>query len=247
MAVKKTTKKKKKKKVAPPDIRSALPPTPANLTAVLGSVRDALQNVPVPETPVPGSLVEVMLHITMAQGIRCGIGQECRRRFVEGFVDRNEFRLTEGFEIEDSVADLEIPQAFQRCLRARDSIAEVYNDQNQVDLEFLREAPVTDRNMFFQRMPVLKPDVIHFLQGVMTFEEIIFSDKSTLRLQQRVGLDPKASTTHEFLGQLNQMIRPYGHLPLDVGPHAADGSPILTPELSAASELVRLAPPRKGK
>ena len=247
MAVKKTTKKKKKKKVAPPDIRSALPPTSANLTAVLAAVRSSLQTVPVPQQSTPGSLVEAMLHITMAQGICCGIGQECRRRFIEGFVDRNEFRLTEGFEIENSVADLEIPQAFQRCLRARDSIAEVYNDQNQVDLEFLREASVTDRNMFFQRMPVLKPDVVHFLQGIMTFEEIIFSDKSTLRLQQRVGLDPKASTTHEFLGQLNQMIRPYGHLPLDVGPHTGDGTSILTPALSAASELVRLGPPRKGK
>lgn len=247
MAVKKTTKKKKKKVEAPPDIRCALPPTPANLKAILADMQASLKNVPVPPEPVPGNLVEAMLHITMAKGVSCGIGQECRRRFVEGYVDRNEFRLTEAFEITESVADLEIPQAFQRCLRARDSIAEVYNDQNKVDLEFLREASITDRNMFFQRTPVLKPDVIHFLQAIVTFEEIIFSVRSTLRLQQRVGLDPKANTTHEFLGQLNQMIRPYGHLPLDLGPDSADGTPILSPELSAASQLIRLAPVFKGK
>lgn len=250
MAVKKTTKKKKKKKKkpqAPPDIRCGLRPTPANLQATLEALKESLVNVPVPAKPEPGNLVEAMLHITMAKGLRCGIGQECRRRFVAGFVDRNEFRLTEAFEIEEVVADLEVPQAFQRCLRARDSIAELYNDQNQVDLEFLREASVTDRNMFFQRMPALKPDVIHFLQAIMTFEEMIFSERSTLRLQQRVGLDPKATTTHEFLGQLNQIIRPYGHLPLQVGPDPKDGTPLLTPELSAASQMIRLAPPSKGR
>jgi len=249
VAVKKIIKKKKKKKkpAAPPDIRCALKPTPANLNATIEALRESLVHVPVPPEPRPGNLVEAMLHITMAKGIRCGVGQECRRRFIEGFVDRNEFRLTEAFEIEETVDDLEIPQTFQRCLRARDSIAEVYNDQNQVDLEFLREASITDRNMFFQRMPVLKPDVIHFLQAIMTFEEIIFSERSTLRLQQRVGLDPKATTTHEFLGQLNQIIRPYGHLPLEVGPESKDGTPIATPELSAASQLIRLAPPSKGK
>ena len=250
MAAKKTVKKKKKKKkkpVAPPDIRCALAPTPANLTATLEALKESLVHVPPPAEAQAGNLVEAMLHITMAKGVHCGVGQECRRRFVEGYVDRNEFRLTEAFEIEETVSDLEIPQAFQRCLQARDSIGELYNDQNQVDLEFLREASVTDRNMFFQRMPILRPDVIHFLQAVMTFEEIIFSERSTLRLQQRVGLDPKSGVTHEFLGQLNQIIRPYGHLPLDVGPHASNGAPIATPALSAASQMVRLAPAMKGK
>ena len=250
MAVKKSTKKKKarpKKPAVPPDIRAAIPPTPANLKATLSAVRDALADLKPPTEPAPGDLVDAMLHITFAASMPCGVGQECLRRLEAEFVDRNEFRLTEAFEIERMLADLEIPRLFERSLRARDSIAEVYNDQNAVSLEFLREASITDRNMFLQRTPVLKPVVCHFLVAIVTFEEILFSERSTQRLQQRVGLDSKKKEVNEFLGEMRELIAPFGHLPLAVAPISSDGKPVLKPALSAASLIVRLAPALKGK
>lgn len=249
MAVKKTTKKraKGKKAAAPPDIRAHLEPSPANLSAVLTAVAGSLTNVKAPAEPASGDLVEAALHIIFARGVSCGIGQECRRRLEAAFVDRNEFRLTEAYEIENLLADLEIPKLFDRCLQARDVLAEVYDDQNAISLEFLREASVTDRNMFFQRVPAMRAEVCHFVVSLMTFEEILFSERSTLRLQQRMGLDPKSNKVNEFVVELRQMIRPFGHIPLEVGPHQKDGVPISEPALSAASSVVRLAPPSRGK
>jgi hypothetical protein len=250
VAVKKSTKKKKartKKAKAPPDIRAHLAPTPANLEATIEAIKASLVALTAPPEPTPGDLVEAMLHITFGEGIACGIGQECVRRIEHEFVDLNEFRLTEGFEIERLLRDLEIPRLFERSVRARESIAEVYNDQNAVTLEFLREASVTDRNMFFQRMPVLKTPATHFIVSIMTFEEILFSDRSTLRLQQRLGLDPKDKGVNEFFGELKQLIAPFGHLPLAVGPASTDGNPLIDPPLSAASLTMRLAPAPKGK
>jgi hypothetical protein len=250
VAVKKSTKKKKartKKAEAPPDLRAALAPTPKNFEATIEAVRGSLTALPPEPEPVPGDLVSAMLHITFAEGVACGIGQECVRRIYAEFVDLNEFRLTEAFEIERLLGDLEIPRLFERSVRARDSIAEVYNDQNAVTLEGLREASITDRNMFFQRIPVLKPPVVHFIVSIMAFEEILFSDRSTLRLQQRLGLDPKNKGVNEFFGELKPLIRPYGHLPITVGPESTDGKALTDPPLSAASLVMRLAPAPKRK
>ena len=249
MAVKKTTKKRAKGKraAAPPDIRAHLEPTPANLQATLTAVETSLGKLAVPSEPAPGDLVSAAVHIIFAKGVPCGVGQECLRRLEAAFVDRNEFRLTEAYEIENLLADLEIPSTFDRCLQARDALAEVYDNQNSISLEFLREASVTDRNMFFQRVPSMRAEVCHFVVSLMTFEEILFSDRSTLRLQQRMGLDPKSTKVNEFVVELRQMIRPFGQIPLDVGPHQDGGVPTMEPVLSAACSVVRLAPPARGK
>jgi hypothetical protein len=169
------TKKKPKteaKASAAPDPRAALAPTAANLQLVLTELEQVLASVPPPKVeavegeaaapPLPQlDLVEAMLHIYFADGLPCGYGQEARRRIQDSFVDRNEFRVTEAFEVEDLLRDLEIPDLFDRCLAVRDSIAQVYNDQNGVNLGFLREAGISDRNTFFQRVPALQPHVVN--------------------------------------------------------------------------------------
>ena len=197
--------------------------------------------------PPPLDLVEAMLHIYFADGLPCGYGQEARRRIQDNFVDRNEFRVTEAFEVEDMLRDLPIPNLFDRCLAVRDSIAQVYNDQNGVNLGFLREAGISDRNTFFQRVPALQPHVVTFLTNILTFEELCFSDKSTLRAQQRLGLDPKDSAVNDFLNALRALLKPYGQLPLSVGPHLSSHKPNLQHTLSPACVLVRLAPAGKKR
>lgn len=234
------------------DPRAALPPTPANFTATIDALKAVLADLPAPtpveDQPLPQlDLVDALLHIAFAHGLPCGYGQEARRRIGEGFVDRNEFRVTEAYEVEDLLRDLEIPDLFERCLAVRDSIAQIYNDQNGVNLAFLREAGISDRSTFFQRVPAIPPHAVQFLGNLLTIEEICFSDKSTLRAQQRFGLDPAKPGVGKFVDEVRALVKPYGMLPLEVGPHLAGGKPNLKHALSPACLLVRLGPGGKRR
>ncbi len=248
-----TTKKKPKAAVAdaPPDPREPLAPTAENFKATIDALKAVLADLPVPAAPAEGEgmpaldLIDAVLHIYFADGVACGYGQEARRRIAEGFVDRNEFRVTEAFEVEDLLRDLAIPKLFDRCLAVRDSVAQIYNDQNGVNLAFLREAGISDRNMFFQRVPALQPHVVNFLTNLLTLEELCFSDKSTARAQQRLGIEPAVAGKH--LDELRALLKPYGRLPLDVGPNLPGKKANLKHALSPACLLVRLAPPGKRR
>lgn len=231
----------------PPDPREPLAPDPANLALVLKELEAVLADVPPPPEPKQLDLVEAMFHISFADGVACGHGQEARRRIGENFVDRNEFRVTEAYEVENLLSDLPIPGLFDRCLSLRDAVAQIYNDQNGVNLDFLRDAGVGDRSTFFQRVPALRPVVVTFLSNLLTVEELCFSDKSTLRAQQRLGLDPADKAVGEFLATARTLLQPYGHLPLDVGPHLPGHKPNLKHVLSPACLLVRLAPAGKRR
>lgn len=191
--------------------------------------------------------IDALLHIYFAQGMPCGYGQEVRRRIEESFVDRNEFRVTEAFEVEELLSDLEIPDLFDRCLAVRESIAQIYNDQNGVHLTFLRDAGISDRSNFFQRVPAVQHHVAVFLNTMLAVEELCFSDKSTARAQQRLGLDPKSSAVAKFVDELRACLKPYGHVPVSVGPHGSNGKPNLKHTLSPACILARLAPVVKPK
>ena len=191
--------------------------------------------------------IDALLHMYFAHGLPCGYGQEVRRRIEESFVDRNEFRVTEAFEVEELLRDLEIPDLFDRCLAVRESIAQVYNDQNGVQLTFLRDAGVSDRSNFFQRVPAIQHHVAVFLNNMLAIEELCFSDKSTLRAQQRLGLDAKIPAVAKFVDELRACLKPYGHVPVSVGPDGSNGKPNLKHTLSPACILARLAPVVKPK
>ena len=231
----------------PPDPREALAPTPASFKATLQALEEVLKAVPAPAEPVAIDLVEVAMHIAFADGVACGYGQEARRRIAESFVDRNEFRVTEAYEVEEMLADMPIPGLFDRCLAVRDMVAQIYADQNGIQLAFLREAGIGDRNMFFQRVPAMPPHVASFLGNYLTFEEIVFSDKSTLRAQQRIGIDPKDNAANDFFASVRALLKPYGHIPLAVGVDQPGGKPRLEPVLSPACLLMRLAPAGKKR
>lgn len=250
------TKKKSKADpgvAAPPDPREPLAPKAENFAATLTALKAVLADLPAPPAPAEGEappqldLVDAVLHFYFADGLSCGYGQEARRRIAEGFVDRNEFRVTEAFEVEDMLRDLQIPNLFDRCLAVRDSIAQIYNDQNGVNLGFLRDAGISDRNMFFQRVPAVQPHVVNFLSNLLTVEELVFSDKSTLRAQQRMGIDAKDAAAGKFLDEVRALLKPYGFLPLDVGPHLSGRRVNQGHPLSPACLLVRLAPAGKRR
>lgn len=225
---------------APADPRAFVEPTPKVLEATLAELEVVVPTLTPPAEPRPTDLVEAMIHITMASRGPCGWGQAARGRIRTQFVDRNEFRLTEAFEVEAMLADVGIPDLFERCDQIVQAVRQIYNEQNDVTLEFLREAQVSDRNAFLQRAVAIKPEAARFLQHLLSFEELVFSDRSTLRVQQRLNLDCKQPPVEAFVNRVRELLRPFGGLPLDVGP---DGAGVITqPPLSPACLLVRLAP-----
>lgn len=191
--------------------------------------------------------IDALLHMYFSEGLPCGYGQEVRRRIGANFVDRNEFRVTEAFEVEEMLSDLEIPNLFDRCLAVRESIAQVYNDQNGVHLTFLRDATISDRNNFFQRVPAIRHHVQVFLTHMLAIEEMCFSEKSTARAQQRLALDPKSPAVAKFIDELRACLKPYGHVPVSIGSEGSSGKPNLKHTLSPACILARLAPFVKPK
>ncbi len=238
-------KAKPKEPAPPPDPREPITASPATFKSTLAEFEKVLATLTPPEEPELLDLVDAAVHIAFAQGLPCGYGQEVRRRIDESFVDRNEFRVTEAYEVEAMLSDLEIPNLFDRCLAVRDMISQVYADQNGITLDFMRQAAISDRNMFFQRVPGMPDEVVGFLTHLLTVEEVCFSEKSTLRAQQRLGIDPKNKAANDFFAHVRALVKPFGHLPLDVGKHGTGGKPNLTHELSPACLLIRLAPPPK--
>ncbi len=243
---KKSAKKTASKTPAIKDPREPLAPSPANLRGLIDGLRTALERLEKPAEPRPGDLVQAYMHIVFAEGLPCGYGQEVLRRIDKEYVDRNEFRLTEAFEIAELIEDLDIPDALRRCLVVKNSIGEIYNDQNGVHMESLREAVVAERKSFFQRVPAIPPKGIAFINTVMNLEELATSPRSTQRAQLRLGLDPKSKAAETFVSEYREVLASFGHLPLLVGPDGVDGKPNLEAELCPTCQLSRLSAKAKS-
>ena len=241
----KTTKKKKAAEPEVEDLRAPIAPTDAGLKRVLDDVRAGLARLQPPAEPEPGDLVAAMMHFYFADGIADGYGQEANQRIELHFVDRNEFRITESFEVAELMRDFDLPDLFERCDRAREAVGQVYNDQNAVSLDFMREAAVAERQGFFQRVVAITPECGRFLVNLVSFEECLFSDRSTQRVQQRLGLDPKSKAVEKFLAELRELLAPWGHLPFQVAPQNDSGKVVLEPALAPASQILRLAAAKK--
>ncbi|MCA8944147.1 MAG: hypothetical protein KDB80_16400 [Planctomycetes bacterium] len=246
VATKKTTKKKATKKKATKksadvvDPRAPVPVSPKAMDETLAAIEQAIGRLTPPAEPETGQLVSGLLHRIFADGLPCGHGQEALRRIDSEYVDRNEYRVTEAYETEEVMADLDLPETFERCRTAKEIVGQIYNDQNSVSLEFLREAPAAERKGFYMRVPVITPPMIDFLAQVVSYEEILFSPRSTQRAQARIGFDPKAAATTKFFDRLRELIAPFGHVPMQVGADTTDGKPLLEPELCPMCLLARL-------
>ena len=246
-AKKGSAKKKPAVRKEPEDLRAHIEPTKAGFTAVIDGVRRVLPKIPKPEEPCEGDLVHAVIHLIMTDGLPCGIGQEVVRRVEEYHVDRNEFRVTEAYEVAEILVDLDLPKLFDRCLSMHDAIEQIYNDQNSVSLGYLREATVGERKSFFQRTPGIPVNVAKQLVYMILFEECLFSDRSTVRVQQRLGFDSNSSDVQSFFVELRDLVKDYGHLPLLVGPDSTNGKPTMSPVLSPGCMVLRLAPPLKRR
>ena len=237
---------------AAPDPRLALPAGAPSWDTVLADLKAVLASVAAPAEPQNLDLFEAMVHIAFGEGLSCGIGQEAARRIRTSFVDRNEFRVTEAYEVEDLLRDLPIPDLFARCLWVRETVGQIYSDQNGLDMAFLRNMGVGDRATFFQRLPSMPASVVAWVNNLLTVEELVFSDKSILRAQQRLGMDPKDGKAAKFVDEVRAMLKPFGHLPITVGKDEAPNKaglakPNMGHALCPACNLIRLGPPAKQR
>lgn len=224
------------------DPRAPLEVTPKNVELVLAELSEVLAALPPPEAPVRGDLVDALIHGHFLAGLPCGYAQEARERIAAEFVDRNEFRLAEAFETFEILDDLGIPDCLDRCRALQLSVQEIYNDQNDVNLDYLREASISERKSFFQRIPAIGPEVTAFLVGYVDLEEVMFSDRSTTRTRARLGLDGEGKAADQLVDKAREMLAPFGHVPLRV--HAGTGprkSVVTKPVLSPACLLMRLS------
>ncbi len=227
------------------DPRGHFAPTAAHLKSTLVEIEKVLADIEKPAEPVVGDLVHGLVHVIFANHLRCGVGQEMVRRFENEFVDRNEFRVTEAYETEEMIVDLKLPEAFDRCLVAQESIAEVYNDQNSVSLEYLREASVSERKDFFARVPAIPQRLVEYMNHLVAWEEVMLSPRSTQRVQVRLGLDPKSKDVISFIDKARALFVPYGHIPTVIGPDLERGKVNDGHALWPACLLVRLGPQKK--
>ena len=83
--------------------------------------------------------------------------------------------------------------------------------------------------------------------GGQIHETLFFAGPPILVVpQQRLGLDPKNAGVRKWVDEVRALVKPYGHLPLSVGPHGKSGKPSEKHLLSPACLMARLAPPAKG-
>src|SRR5690606_31854857 len=117
-------------KTAEPDVvadpHEPVEPTPKNLPETFARLEEVVAKLEPPPEPKPGDLVDALIHAMIADGLPCGVGQEVLRRFAAEYVDRNEFRVTEAHEAEQVIADLPIPNLFERCLAVQQAVNQIY-------------------------------------------------------------------------------------------------------------------------
>jgi hypothetical protein len=203
------------------DPREPVEPKPALLQTTLDACAAILASLEKPAEPQPGDLVAAVIHQVLGAGLPCWIPQEALRRFDLEFVDRNELRVTEAFETEELLADLGIPELFERCRSVQQLVSQIYGDQNRIELGALRTLSITERKGMFQRLPAIPSDAVAYLNQVLTFEDVLFAPRSAARSQAKLGLE--GADGEAFVQKARELFGPYGHLPLLVGKHGNQG------------------------
>ncbi|GEM_PF-3046418 len=132
---------------------------------------------------------------------------EAVKRLVEAFPDWNEFRISDPLEFVEILEDLEIDNLYNRCERVLEFINDVYQDQNGVDLEFLRQSDTEDRLTILDRYVSLGPALAHFLAlGIQGFEGVLFH-YSWARVVQRLGLVPRSGSPKVLLSSFAKVFK----------------------------------------
>lgn len=143
----------------------------------------------------PKTVVELGVFCIFALGGNSArVSLESTKRLVTSFPEWNEFRVSEAYEFLEVLEGLKVVEPYDRCEQVLEFINEVYQDQNAVDLEFLRDMSPEDRLVALNRYRSLGPALSHYIAlGLQGFRGILFH-YSWARVVQRVGIVPRSGS-----------------------------------------------------
>lgn len=136
-----------------------------------------------------GDILDHAIYVILARGAVPKKVEEAVRRLHTEYVDWNEVRLTEGFELMEVFSDLiQVPDLFERCEKVKSLLSQIYQDQNKLSLEFLREKTGEERAKFLSRIQALTPEqMLYVLLAVEGFDKVTFH-YSSARVVQRLAV-----------------------------------------------------------
>ncbi|HHI80533.1 MAG TPA: hypothetical protein ENK02_11190 [Planctomycetes bacterium] len=154
------------------------------------------------------SLVQLGMYCIFAIGGNAPrVCLEAVKRLVDAFPDWNEFRISDPLEFMEILEGLEIDNLYNRCERVLEFINDVYQDQNEVDLEFLRDCDSEDRLTILDRYVSLGPALAHYLAlGIQGFEGVLFH-YSWARVVQRLGNVPRSGSPKTLVASFAKVFK----------------------------------------
>jgi hypothetical protein len=193
-------------------------PKKPTVKGIQESLSKVLGRCPTPPVKDKGfTLVEIGIFSIFAIGrTSARDAAEATKRVVKAFPDWNEFRISDAFELVEILDDLKIDSLFDRCEQVLEFVNEVYNDQNFVDLEYLRELPVEDRLALLGRFQSIPSSMTHYLAlAIQDFEGFLFH-YSWARVVQRVGIVPRSGSPKTLVASASKIFHGLDSVTLQV-------------------------------
>jgi hypothetical protein len=162
---------------------------------------------PMRESDGLGEVLDHAIFAALGREVPARKKEEAVRRLHTEFVDWNEVRLAEAFELEQLFSDLvPVPDLFQRCERIKALINQVYQDQNKISLDHLREKSADERAKYLATLTPLSADQAFYVNlAVEGFDKVLFH-YSSARVVQRLGIVKRTGSPSQMATQLEQLL-----------------------------------------
>lgn len=144
---------------------------------------------PLTEKQMPATVVELGIFCIFALGGNSARASlDATNRLTKRFPVWNEFRVSEAYEFLEVLEGVNLVEVYDHCEQVLEFVNEIYKDQNEVDLEFLKEMSPEDRLVALNRYRSLGPALSHYMAlALQGFEGVLFH-YSWSRAIQRVGI-----------------------------------------------------------
>ncbi len=181
-------------------------PKPLEIIDVLGKHMGKAPSLPPKQ--MPATVVELGIYCIFALGGNSAKASlDATNRLTKRFPGWNEFRVSEAYEFLEELEGLGLREPYDNCEQVLDFVNEVYKDQNEVSLEFLRDMSPDDRLVALNRYRSLGPSLSQYLAlGLQDFEGVIFH-YSWARPIQRVGIVDRSGSPKKLCASIEKMFK----------------------------------------
>ncbi|MAE78119.1 MAG: hypothetical protein CMJ85_14750 [Planctomycetes bacterium] len=173
--------------------------------------------LPLPSRAALPTVVEMGIFCIFATGGNSArVSFDAMVRLRKSFSEWNEFRVSEAYEFLEVLEDINVIEPYDHCEKVLEFVNEIYQDQNAVDLEFLRDLDAVDRLIALNRYRSLGPALSHYMAlGLQGFDGILFH-YSWSRVVQRVGIVPRAGSPKALVASLAEVFGALDTLALQI-------------------------------